>query len=57
MDGIAGGLELDALEVPGQEAAAPLAGGNRLRLAAADAGEHDEAGQVLAFAAEAVEHP
>ena len=32
-----GGLELDALQVAGEEAAAPLARGDRLRLAAADA--------------------
>ena len=57
VDGIAGGLEFDALQVAGQEAAAPLPRGDRLALAASDAGQHDEAGQVLAFAAEAVEHP
>ena len=45
---VAAGVELDALEAAGQEAAAPLARGDGLiGHAAADAGEDDEAGQVV----------
>ena len=57
MDRVAAGIELDALVLAGQESRRPLPRGDRLRIAAAHAGEDDESGQVLAFAAETVEHP
>ena len=41
----------------GQKARGPLPRGDRLRIAAAGAGQHDEAGQVVAFAAQAVVDP
>ncbi len=57
-DGIAEGVELDALKVAGQDAAGPLAGGDGLHLAALAGGhEDDEAGQVVGFRAESVEDP
>ena len=57
-DRVALGAEVDALEAAGQEAAVPLPGGDRLHLAAAPVrGQHDEAGQVVGLAAEAVPDP
>ena len=57
VDGVAFGLELDALEAAGEDAAAPLAGGDGLGAVFAGGGEDDEAGEVLGFGAEAVEEP
>ena len=57
VDGVAFGLELDALEAAGEDAAAPLAGGDGLGAVFAGGGEDDEAGEVLGFGAEAVEQP
>ena len=56
---VAAGVELDALVLAGQEAAVPLPGRDRLRAAAAGrvGGHHDEAGQVVALAAQAVGDP
>ena len=49
---------MHALEAAGQEAAVPLAGGDRLHLAAPPVrGEHDEPGQVLGLGADAVPDP
>ena len=57
-DRVALGAELDALEAAGQKAAVPLPRGDRLRLAEpAGRGQHDEAGQVVALAAQAVGRP
>ena len=47
----------DALELAGEKPAVPLPHGNRLRAAALRGSQHHEAGQILALAAEAVEHP
>ena len=55
--GVALGAELDALETAGQEAAVPHAGGDGLGAAAGPRGQDDEAGQVLALAAESIQHP
>ena len=55
---VALGVEPDALEPAGQEAAVPLPRGDRLRLAElAVGGQHDEAGQIVALAAQAVGDP
>ena len=55
---VAGRVELHALKLAGQEAAVPLPRRDRLRRArAGSTGQHDEAGQVIAFAAQAVVDP
>ena len=57
-DRVALGVEPDALEPAGQEAAVPLPRGDRLGLAEpARRGQDDEAGQVVALAAQAVGEP
>src|SRR6266850_118933 len=57
MDGIAFGLELDALEPAWQEAIRPLPGGYRLLPGLACGSKHDEAGKVVALGAQAVQQP
>lgn len=58
MDGGTFGADLDALEAAGEEAAAPLAGGDGLGGAAGAGGDgDDEAGEVLGFGTEPVGHP
>ena len=51
------GVEVDALEAAGQEAAVPLPRSNRLALASAHAGHHHEAGEVVALATQPVPQP
>ena len=58
VDRVAAGVELDALKAAGQKAGAPLSRGDGLiGHAAADAGEHDEAGQIVGLRSEAVVDP
>ena len=57
MHGVALGLKKDALIFAREEAAGPLARGDRLRAGFADGGEDDEAGEILRFGAEAIQQP
>ena len=57
VDGLALGLELDSLILAGQDAAGPLAGGDRLLAGAAGGGQHDVTRQVLGLGAQTVEKP
>ena len=57
MNGIARLVELNPLQAAWEEACAPLAGGDGLRITSAYAGHDDEARQVFRFAAQALVHP
>ena len=57
VDGLALGLELDALVFAGQDAAGPLTRGDRLQAGTTGGGQYDVARQVLRFRAQAVEQP
>ena len=47
VDGVAGGIELDSLVATGKETGGPLARGNGLRITTANAGQHNESGQIF----------
>ena len=57
MNGISGRVKFDSLMAAGEKARRPLAGSDGLGVASTDAGEDDEAGEVLGFRAEAVGDP
>ena len=57
VDRVARRAELNALVAARQEAGSPLTRRNRLRVAAADTRQHNEAGQVVGLAAQAVVDP